>query len=187
MKFRESGMPKEEMWETFFDPESILTKLGLRQDCDLVLDVGCGYGTFLIPAAKHIRGKIVGLDIDPEMLSICKQKIKMANAGNIELQNRDIYSNGYGLENETVDCVFLFNLLHCEEPEKLLRDTHKVLKKNGQLFIIHWIYDETTPRGPSLDIRPKPNQVVDWATAEGFLFSKIVAVEKYHYGLVLYK
>lgn len=187
MKFRESGMPQEEMWDTFFDPESILTKLGLRHDSDLVLDVGCGYGTFLIPASNLIRGKIIGLDIDSEMLSICKQKIKTSNAGTIELQQRDIFSDGLGLENETADCVFLFNLLHCEEPAKLLRDTYKVLKKNGQLFVIHWIYDESTPRGPSMDIRPKPNQIVDWATAEGFLFNKIVNVEKYHYGLVFVK
>lgn len=187
MKFRESGMPNEEMWDTFFDPDSILSKLGLRQDCDLVVDVGCGYGTFLIPASKLIRGKIIGVDIDSEMLSICKQKIKRANTGNIELQNKDIFSNGYGLENETVDCVFLFNLLHCEKPEKLLRDTYKILQKNGQLFVIHWVYDETTPRGPSMDIRPKPNEIVDWATAEGFHLNKIVDVEKYHYGLVFVK
>jgi arsenite methyltransferase len=43
--------------------EGMLDRLGLRGD-EMVLDVGCGHGTLLIPAAKRLpRGRAVGVDI----------------------------------------------------------------------------------------------------------------------------
>ena len=101
MKFRESGMPNEEMWDTFFSPEQVLVKLGLKQECDLLVNVGCGYGTFLVPAAKYIRGKVIGIDVDHEMIGICKQKVENADLKNVELWKRDIFSKGFGIENGT--------------------------------------------------------------------------------------
>jgi hypothetical protein len=42
MKTRESGMPPEEMWQSFFDPNGVLMKLGLDTNCRDVLEFGCG-------------------------------------------------------------------------------------------------------------------------------------------------
>lgn len=36
-------MPPEEMWQSFFDPIAVLTKLGLDTNCADVLEFGCGY------------------------------------------------------------------------------------------------------------------------------------------------
>lgn len=55
MKTRESGMPDESRWSGFFAPEVALEKLGLNPDSGDVVDFGCGYGTFAIPAAKIVR------------------------------------------------------------------------------------------------------------------------------------
>ena len=33
---------------------------------------------------------------------------------------------------------------------------------------IHWNYDPSTPRGPSMSIRPRPEDCRDWAEAAGF-------------------
>ena len=52
MKARESGMPEESVWAGFFAPEAVLRKLGLTSSCGDVVDFGCGYGTFTIPAAR---------------------------------------------------------------------------------------------------------------------------------------
>ncbi len=57
MKTREGGMPDGEMWPSFFDPEAILTALGLDESVLDALDFGCGYGTFAIPAAPRVRGR----------------------------------------------------------------------------------------------------------------------------------
>jgi hypothetical protein len=67
MKTRESGMPEESMWQGFFDPEAVLGKLGLSSACGNVVDFGCGYGTFTIPAARIVRGTVFAFDIEVEM------------------------------------------------------------------------------------------------------------------------
>ena len=54
MQTRESGMPPEEMWSKFFDPITVLKNLGLAANCRDVLEFGCGYGTFTIPAAQMV-------------------------------------------------------------------------------------------------------------------------------------
>ena len=63
MKIRESGMPEREMWEGFFDSRKILATLGINKQTTDVAEFGCGYGTFTIPAAKIIKGKIYAFDI----------------------------------------------------------------------------------------------------------------------------
>ena len=54
MKTRESGMPEESIWVEFFDPAKILRTLRLTPECGDVVDFGCGYGTFTIPAARVV-------------------------------------------------------------------------------------------------------------------------------------
>jgi tRNA G37 N-methylase Trm5 len=68
LKIRESDMPKEEEWNTFFNPEETLRLMGLNSKVEDVADFGCGYGTFSVPAARTISGKIYAFDIEPEMI-----------------------------------------------------------------------------------------------------------------------
>ena len=70
MKIRESGMPEEEEWNTFFNPTETLRLLGVNSGVKDVADFGCGYGTFTLPASKIISGKIYAFDIEPEMIEI---------------------------------------------------------------------------------------------------------------------
>jgi SAM-dependent methyltransferase len=180
-------MPPEEMWQGFFDPIAILTKLGLDANCGDVLEFGCGYGTFTIPAAITVRGKVYALDIEPEMLAINKAKADAAGLHNIELIQRDFVAAGTGLADGTVDYVMLFNILHAEERMALLREAWRVLRPSGKLAILHWNFDSATPRGPSMSIRPKPGQCRAWAEEAGFaaISPTDIDLPPYHYGLVL--
>jgi SAM-dependent methyltransferase len=187
LKIRESGMPKEEDWNKFFDPVKTLKLLCLSSNVVDVVDFGCGYGTFTIPAAKIIVGKIYAFDIEPEMIETVKRKAKKLNLVNVETVVRDFMSEGSGLKNASVDYVFLFNILHLEKPELLLNDSYRILKHGGRVGIIHWNYDPATPRGPPMDIRPRPEQLRCWAESVGFIFEKRFDLKPYHYGLVLKK
>ena len=69
MKVRDSGMPDEEMWATFFDAGRILTKLGFDDPKTDVVEFGCGYGTFTLAAAARTRGTVFALDIEPAMIA----------------------------------------------------------------------------------------------------------------------
>ena len=187
LKIRESDMPKEEEWHNFFEPIKTLKLLGLNSTVADVADFGCGYGTFTIPAAKIISGKIYAFDIEPELIEVVKRKAKMLNLENVEAIVRDFMSEGSGLRDARVDYVFLFNVLHLEKPESLLSESYRILKHGGKVGIIHWNYKPTTPRGPSMAIRPRPEQCRSWAESVGFVFEREFDLKSYHYGLVLKK
>ncbi|OHE78342.1 MAG: hypothetical protein A3G75_02280 [Verrucomicrobia bacterium RIFCSPLOWO2_12_FULL_64_8] len=52
MKFRESGMPPQDYWETLFDVPRILDAFGFGSATGDVAELGCGYGTFTMPLAQ---------------------------------------------------------------------------------------------------------------------------------------
>lgn len=187
MKIRESGMPKEEEWNNFFDPSKVLGLLGLGQNVADVADFGCGYGTFTIPAARMIRGKIYAFDIEPEMIKTVEQKAKDLKQNNVEAILRDFISEGSGLKDFSVDFVMLFNILHVERPTDLLKEAYRILRFGGKVGIIHWNYDATTPRGPPMNIRPKPEQCRLWAESAEFIFERKFDLKPYHYAILLRK
>lgn len=185
MKTRESGMPDEEMWRSFFDPEAILTALKLDKSvCDAV-DFGCGYGTFAIPAAKRIKGILHGFDIEPDMIQECRSRIQKEGLFNIQLHLRDFVKDGTGLPFNSVDYVMLFNILHAENPLLLLKEAWRILRPCGRVAVVHWNYDPDTPRGPSMDIRPRPGDCKQWIEQAGFkVENDIIDLPPYHYGLI---
>ncbi len=178
-------MPTEEQWDSFFEPKAILKQLGLSQRTKDVADFGSGYGTFTIPAAEMISGKIYALDIDPSMVKLVEQKAKEHNLNNVVAARRDFISEGSGLSDSSVDFVMLFNILHLEKPTDLLKEAYRILKPGGKVGIVHWNYNSKTPRGPPMNIRPKPEQIRNWAESVGFVFEKQLDLKPYHYGLVL--
>src|SRR3989338_2150811 len=129
MKIRESGMPEREMWEDFFNPQKILRTLGINNQVNDVAGFGCGYGTFTIPAAKIIKGKIYTFDIEPDMVRMTSEEAKKNGFNNVQAVVRDFMADGSGLPDEGVDYVMLFNILHLEKPESLLKEAKRILTK----------------------------------------------------------
>ena len=187
MKVRDSGMPNEEMWSEFFKPKMILRTLGIDNRVRDIVDFGCGYGTFTIPVAKFVKGKVYALDIEPDMVEETKRKVRENKLNNVEIILRDFVSNGSGLKDESVDYVMLFNILHTDKPEILLKEAHRILRNGGKIGIIHWNYDLTTLRRPPMEIRPKPKQCIEWAKSVGFNSPKKYDLKPYHYGVVMEK
>lgn len=187
MKIRDSGMPDEKVWDSFFEAESILEKLELTTACFNIVEFGCGYGTFTIPAARIVRGTVYALDIEPKMLDITRIHADEAQLTNIECIARDFIRDGTGLADASVDYAMVFNILHAEQPVKLLQETYRVILDGGLLGITHWNYDATTPRGPAMEIRPRPEQCNQWAVEAGFTLVSdgILDLPSYHYGMVL--
>ncbi len=186
MKTRESGMPDEAMWQGFFRPEEVLRRLLLTEACGDVVDFGCGYGTFTIPAARIVRGNVFALDIEPDMVKETRRKARAAGLRNVRARRRDFVAEGTGLADASVQYAMLFNILHAEDPLLLLREARRVLEPGGLLAIMHWNYDPATPRGPSMDIRPRPQQCRAWAVQAGFepMPPGTIDLPPYHYGMV---
>jgi ubiquinone/menaquinone biosynthesis C-methylase UbiE len=180
-------MPVEEQWDSFFEPKTILEKLGINKNTMNIADLGAGYGTFTIPAAQMIRGKVYALDIEQSLIKLIDKKARKQNLSNVVSILRDFISEGSGLRESSVDFVMLFNILHLEKPTNLLKEAYRILTPGGKIGIIHWNYDPNTPRGPPMNIRPRPEQIKSWAESVGFVFVKQLDLKPYHYAIVLSK
>ena len=182
-------MPPDEMWNGFFDPNTVLKKLELTANCRDVLEFGCGYGTFTIPAAQLIQGTVHALDIDPRMIEATNAKVDSSKVSNVNLQLRDFVSDGTGMPDESIDYVMLFNILHAVERDAMLNEAWRILVPNGTLAVMHWNYDSKTPRGPSMDIRPRPSDCKSWVENSGFqiIGNDSINLPPFHYGFVFKK
>lgn len=94
-----------------------------------ILDVGCAYGYFL--KACEDRGfETYGVDISDYAINnarkICRAKLKVI----------DVQKNRIPFKSSAFDAVFLMDVLeHLENPYFLLRETSRLLKKGGILYI----------------------------------------------------
>ncbi len=188
LKIRESGMPDEEIWASFFDPDRTLERLGCDAARGNVAEFGCGYGLFTLAAARIVSGTVFALDIEPDMVALTSEKARGAGLENVVAIQRDFLAEGSGLPDQSCDYAMLFNILHLEEPVTLLREAKRVLAPSGLVGIMHWNYDPSTPRGPSMEIRPRPEQCAEWAIEAGFRVDRYEDLPccPYHYGIVAF-
>jgi SAM-dependent methyltransferase len=187
VKGRESGMPVDSYWDTFFNPRCILERLDCTAACGDVVEFGCGYGTFTIDAARLVNGRVFALDIEAAMIGETARKAAEAGVANVITQERDFVAVGSGRPDASAGYAMLFNILHIEGPEGLLQEAHRILVPGGKVGIIHWRADIPTPRGPSPDIRPRPDECRSWGEAAGLVFDRYESLCccSWHWGLVM--
>ena len=180
-------MPDEACWASFFDVEGALDALlGSGYLAGDVVEFGCGYGTFALPMARRTQGTVTALDIEPEMVALVRRKAAECGLDNLRVVQRDFVADGSGLEAGSQALALVFNLLHLEDPVALLAEAHRVLHPGGTVSVMHWRSDVATPRGPSLDIRPSPQQCAAWLAEAGFRQVERVDLGRYcpyHFGL----
>lgn len=97
---------------------------------EMLLDLGCGTGNILRIASSLFRMSI-GIDIATDLLARIKQENKpflLVGADGEKLPFRD----------RTFDCVSAYAVLHhLIEPNVLLREAYRVLKRGGYIYIDH--------------------------------------------------
>jgi len=115
-----------------FKPEEEIKKLDIKQG-QVVLDFGCGIGSYTIPVAKLVgeRGRVYALDKQPLALKKVEERAEKEGLHNI----RTILSDGdTGLPDESIDIILLYGVLpEIEDKDFVLRELHRVLKPSGYL------------------------------------------------------
>ncbi|MDQ5978223.1 MAG: hypothetical protein QG602_1197 [Verrucomicrobiota bacterium] len=186
MKVRDSGMPPQNYWETLFDVPGILDAFGFGPATGDVAELGCGYGTFTLPLARRIAGTLHSVDIEPDMVALTSQRAVAAGLTNVQATVRDVLTDGFGPPEGSCDAALLFNILHAEDPVAFLQTARNVVRPGGLVAVIHWRSDVVTPRGPSLDIRPRPERISAWAQSAGLRAEGAdFLLPPWHFGLKL--
>jgi len=91
--------------EYFFTPDKVLGKFKVNKEVNNLIDTGCGYGTFLIPASKFVSGSVIGIDVDESMI----------NHVNREVSKEYTISEIKKYESR-INYITLFNILNCKNP-----------------------------------------------------------------------
>ena len=130
---------------------------------------------------------MIALDIDPRMVAITDAKARAAGLSNVVTEVRDFLTHGSGVQDGKAGFALLFNILHIENPVKLLREVRRTLAPGAKVGIIHWRSDIDTPRGPSKVIRPSAEQCRSWGEEAGleFVRNEALCCCSWHWGMVM--
>lgn len=187
MKYRDSGIPEREFWESLLDVPLILDRFPFGPEMHQVAELGCGYGTFTVPLAARTGGIVHAFDIEPAMVEATRARAEAAGLTGVRVALRDVAAQGFGLPAASCDACLLFNILHGETPTVMLREAARILRPGGVVAVIHWRSDVPTPRGPALTIRPRAEQITAWAAEAGQLAPDGPAfpLPPWHFGITL--
>jgi SAM-dependent methyltransferase len=103
---------------------------------DVVLDLGSGVGFDCFLAAQRVgsTGKVIGIDITPEMVEKAKKIAKRAGYNNVEFRLCDM--ENLLVEDNSIDIVIsncVINLV--SDKRKVFKEIYRVLKKGGRMMI----------------------------------------------------
>ncbi len=128
--------------DIFHPPVEILQEAGIKPG-DLVLDFGCGPGSFSLAAFKMVgeEGKVYALDVYPLALKSVQKKSRRKGRQNIEVISSD---GDTGLPDHILDVVLVYDVFHeLKVPDVVLAELARVLKPDGILsFSDHHLKEE---------------------------------------------
>lgn len=138
---------------------SVLERVGLKPG-ETVLELGPGPGAFTVDAARRLgpEGKLIAVDIQPEMIAQVEARVRQAGLTNVETHVASAYD--LPIEDASVDRAFLVTVLpEIPDPVRGLREIYRVLKPGGVFSTTEEFLDPDYPRRQT---------TVDWAEAAGF-------------------
>jgi SAM-dependent methyltransferase len=120
------------------EPNKLLDALKLKPG-DVVADIGAGSGYFTFRLAQRVgpRGKVFAVDIQPEMLTIIRQKMKTRKLSNIEpILSTEMEPK---LPAGAVDLILLVDVYHeFAYPWEMARALVRSLKPDGRLVFVEY-------------------------------------------------
>ncbi|MFH0836628.1 MAG: methyltransferase domain-containing protein [Candidatus Aenigmatarchaeota archaeon] len=118
----------------------------------LLLDVGCGIGTWMIPFIKN-GFECIGIDISPKVIEFAK---KYAKKHKTELKLKTANMLELPFDDDKFDYVISVAAIHHLDSRKkrvkALSEMKRVLKPDGKMFIAVWNKEQQRFSGSKKDI-----------------------------------
>ena len=143
--------------------KQFLIDIGMKKN-QVVLDFGCGYGTYTIPAALVVgkSGRVYAVDTNSDGLDAVNDTARKKGLNNIVCIEASDQINHY-VPSESVDMVLLFDVFHLiKMRERLLSELFRELKPNGMLSVF--------PKHHQTDMHMSLSEVIEEIESAGFLF-----------------
>lgn len=150
MHYTEAPWLVRESREREEECSTLLKVLGVKPG-QTVCDLGCGNGFYALQLAKQVgdRGKILAVDIQPEMLRLLKARADTKNITNVKPILGTL--NDPKLPAAAADLILLVDVYHeFSHPEHMLRAMHKSLKPRGRIALVEFREED-----PDVPIRPR--------------------------------
>lgn len=132
------------------DCELMLKKLGVREGMT-VCDMGCGNGFYTLQLARMVgpKGRILAVDIQPEMLRLMEARAAEGELENIESILGDV--DDPKLPEATIDLILCVDVYHeFSHPEPMLASMRRSLKKDGAVVLVEFREED-----PGVPIKPQ--------------------------------
>jgi ubiquinone/menaquinone biosynthesis C-methylase UbiE len=143
--------------------EQLLVKPGM-----VICDMGCGNGYHTLPLAQMVgeKGKILAVDVQPQMIEMLRQNIGRQGLKNIE-PIQGLYHDPK-LPPNTCDLILLVDVYHeFSHPVQMLTSMRAALKPEGQLVLVEFrAEDDTVPIKP--EHKMTQDQITKEMNANGF-------------------
>ncbi len=119
----------------------VLEKVGIARG-QVVVDFGCGSGTYTIPAARIVgeQGKVYALDKDEKVLDELMQKARSAGLGNVE-RGHTSGEPKFELADESADVVLLYDVFHshyfpgADDRKRLLDEVYRIARADATISV----------------------------------------------------
>jgi arsenite methyltransferase len=114
---------------------------------ETVLDLGCGAGFDLLVAAGQVgeRGRVLGIDLTPEMVDSARESVSRTSLSNVEIREGGIEELPW--PDAHVDVVISNGVLNLSpEKSRALAEVFRVLRPGGRLQFADIVLDTTLPK-----------------------------------------
>jgi ubiquinone/menaquinone biosynthesis C-methylase UbiE len=165
------------------EPSKAIAALDIKPG-QVVADVGAGSGYYTVRLAARVgqTGKVLATDLQPQMLSLLRQRIAREQLTQIEVAQAT--ETDPGLPANTCDLILVVDVYHeLSRPQEVLRKLRAALKPDGRLVLI-----EFRKESEWVPIREEHKMSIREATmeleAEGFRLDRVIDVLPWQHILV---
>lgn len=147
--------PERDAWQR---PTEVIAQLRVSPG-QVVVDLGAGTGYFLAALSRAVgpEGRVLGLDVEPEMVAHMGRRVREQGLGNVS--PRQVAADDPGLAEGSVARILIVNTWHhLDDRSEYARKLGRALAPDGEILIVDFTLDSDL--GPPARHRLAAGQVV---------------------------